>query len=116
MVAIPDLLGTVRYHHHTSHLVAFCMNSTALTLLRGAATAVIAGLTAAIAYYPDQHWIAPVIAALAVYGIHAIPTANQTPLLPPSTNPSIPENTEEYSQTRQSLIKIQDQHQPFTGE
>jgi hypothetical protein len=46
-----------------------------LSVLRYAATAVLAGLTAAYGYYPHQPWIPIAIAVTGTLGIHLVPSA-----------------------------------------
>lgn len=77
------------------------MNTSALTILRVAATAGITGLSAAFAYYPDQLWIPAVIAAMAAVGIHVIPAVGQTMV---TINPPIGPHV------------IMPKNEPFTGD
>lgn len=51
------------------------MNSPALTILRYAVTAALAGLTAAYTYYPHMPWIPIAIAVVGTLGIHVVPSA-----------------------------------------
>jgi hypothetical protein len=84
-VAVADRMGNVRSYHHHSHLVAWSMNATALTILRTGATIALTVLVALGNYYPSwDHWISAAVLAGAVIGIHAIPSVDQT------SNPSVP--------------------------
>jgi outer membrane biosynthesis protein TonB len=53
------------------------VGNTAVTYVRLAATALIAGLAAIFPYYPSWYWITAVIAAASAVGIHAIPAVGQ---------------------------------------
>lgn len=86
MVAISRLLANLRCAHNRAHMVAFNMNQTALTLIRVAATAIITGLSAAFAYYPNQLWMPAVIAASSAIGIHVIPSVGEVTRQP---NPTV---------------------------
>lgn len=48
-----------------------------LTVLRTVASAVVTGLAAVSAAYPQWVWLPGVIAAMAVLGVHAIPSIGQ---------------------------------------
>jgi hypothetical protein len=51
------------------------VNTPALTVLRYAVTAALAGLTAAYTYYPHMPWIPIAIAVVGTLGIHVVPSA-----------------------------------------
>lgn len=75
------------------------MNNTVLSIIRISITAVITGLSAALAYYPHELWIPATIAALGAIGVHVIPSVNQ-----PSTSGTVIVNTPPVSKP------------PFTGD
>lgn len=59
----------------------------AISVIQYLATGVVAGLTAAYAYYPHQLWIPIALAVAGTLGIHVIPSQlqvrRQLPPLPP---------------------------------
>jgi hypothetical protein len=66
------------------------MNTTVLTLVRLGVTALVAGLSDAMIYYPHQYWMPIVVTAAAAIGIHVIPSIGQASSNPPATTPKQP--------------------------
>lgn len=52
-------------------------------MVRYAATAALAGLTAAYSYYPSVHWIPIAIAVVGTLGIHVVPAARSAAAVRP---------------------------------